>query len=31
MVQTCGYEEEDLKTTLIEKGVIKNVAGGMLY
>ena len=26
-----GYEEEDLKTTFIGKGIIKNLAGGMLH
>ena len=31
VVQMCGYEEEDSKTVFIGKGVIKNVAGGMLH
>ena len=31
MVHMCDYEEEDSKTTFIEKSVIKNVAGGMLH
>jgi hypothetical protein len=30
VIQMCGYEEKDSKTTFIGKGVIKNVAGGML-
>jgi hypothetical protein len=31
VVQMCGYEEEDSKMTFIGKGVIKNVAGGILH
>ena len=31
MVHICGYEEEDLKTTFIGKGIIKNFAGGMCH
>ena len=31
VVYLCGYEEEDSKATFIEKGVIQNVAGGMLH
>ena len=27
----CGYEDEDSNTVLIGKGVIKNVAGGILH
>ena len=31
VVYLCGYEEEDSKATFIRKGVIQNVAGGMLH
>ena len=31
VVHMCGYEEEDLKMTFIGKGIIKNVASGMLH
>ena len=31
VVQMCGYEEEDSKMYFIGKGVIQNVAGGMLH
>ena len=31
VVYLCGYEEEDSKAKFIGKGVIQNVAGGMLH
>ena len=31
VVYLCGYEEEDSKATFIGKGVIHNVAGGILH
>ena len=31
VVHICGYEEEDLKTTFIGKGIVLNLAGEMLH
>src|SRR5450631_4068408 len=31
VVYLCGYEEKDSKATFIGKGIIQNVAGGMLH
>jgi hypothetical protein len=31
VVYLCGYEEEDSKAKFIGKGVIQNVAGGILH
>ena len=31
VVHICGYKEEDLKTTFIGKGIVMNLAGGMLH
>jgi hypothetical protein len=31
VVYLCGYEEKDSKAKFVGKGVIQNVAGGMLH
>jgi hypothetical protein len=31
MVHICGYEEEDLKTTFIGKGIMHNLKGGRCH